>query len=1471
MTIQDLIGNYTVIGANQDDQDISYKGFLTLSKNESNQIFAEWTIHKDQKQTGIGFFKDNFDATPNGGASGSNGTTPTVTTATDTTPDYLDIDADDDGIPDNVEAQSTLGYTAPTGNVGLNGVDSAYENNDGFNPTGVTIINTDSAHPTNSDTTPDYRDTDSDGDTTLDSAESGITPNPGSLGTDSDGDGLDDIYEGSDATAGEAYDVNDEINDPVNNLLDADGDGGSTGDVDYRDTQSQPDTDGDGITDDIDIDDDNDGILDTIEDAAGDADADGIPNRLDIDSDDDGIPDNIEAQSTSGYIAPSGSGTGITDANNNGLDDNYESGQGGTDITPVNTDNITGNNSDTTPDYLDTDSDGDGILDINENGNASTLSGTDTDGDGYDDAFEGVLNDNDVNDDVNNPATDLPDIDSDVNDPDTAQPDAPGYNDVDYRDIDDDRVTPSIPGNILWLRADVAATTTSWADQSGSGNNAVNGAVQPTINTSGVNFNPSYVFNGSSQSMQINSGIFDNLVSYDDITVYIVSKSDVVQNSYGFLEDFNGGEDFLITVPWGDNLVYFGIEGGSSDINFNWGSSVNTFNIFNFFGSGTPANTPLGNVNQALFRDGALLGTDNSFDTSVTGNSSNNFFIGSGNGNNFFDGDIAEIIVFSEVQSDARQQQIQSYLALKYGITLNQTDIAATSVEEGDYVLEDLTTTVWDHSANSGYHNDVAGIGRDDGMLLIQKQSKSINTDATVTIGLGTIATNNASNPSSINTNKSFLVWGNNGAALTSSSSKTLICAPEVQLDRIWKIVETGSIGSVQVAMTEATVGSFNINTALNTPNTIKVLKVADDPTFSTNVKHLPLTSTNINGTNHLVANFDFNGTKYFTYAEINGIFWNGDSAAWKGGAGASEAPSTSAADTDKVLVIDAETSLNNTSVINDANVECVWVKPNTKLVINDGHYLEFDEDFLLEGEIRLIGDAQIVQTHAGVSNVQGNGKIYRDQKAYVPNAYRYHYWSSPVVAALGNTTYQVGVVMKDGTTPTSENSVPKDINFISWNGNISSLNGAPTDPITISNWWIYSYFNGTTRDDWAQKGNLGSINVAEGYIMKSTGRNPQNFTFVGTPNDGTYTKTVSPGTSSLVGNPYPSVMNTQKFIQDNSAVIDGTLYFWEHTGESTTTGVVEGHGKHDYEGGYSQRNEAMGVAANSITDGTAGLGNATYTAPPQYIAVGQGFFVSAPANKGGTFTFNNSQRTYSANNHFFKGQNTNTIPNFKLGFEYTNSVNAEIHRQLGINFKQGNTFEYESGFDSQTFDLQTTDIYWDFPNIDSNLIIAGVGELSAQLQVPLGLVIDTDKPVKLMIDEKENMDGYAIYLVDLLTGQIFNMSTPKELNLSKGTYEDRFVLIFGGQALGVDDEVLLNKISVYADNSANEIVIKNNNNQPIKKVELYNLFGQKVHDWKNIETQFENRLKTNQLPSAVYIVKVFSEKGTISKKIIID
>ena len=556
----------------------------------------------------------------------------------------------------------------------------------------------------------------------------------------------------------------------------------------------------------------------------------------------------------------------------------------------------------------------------------------------------------------------------------------------------------------------------------------------------------------------------------------------------------------------------------------------------------------------------------------------------------------------------------------------------------------------------------------------------------------------------------------------------------------------------------------------------------------------------------------------------------------------------------------------------------CAWVREDSKLVVNNDQFLEVNGEFVLDGEIRLIGDAQLIQSHIGLSNVQGDGIVYRDQQGSVPNSYRYHYWSSPVVKSLGNTNFKVQDVMHDGTTPTSENSAKKEINFVSYS-DLNSLNGAATDPITIANYWIYTYFNGTSRSDWSQKLDDGNINIGEGYTMKSTGRSPQNYTFIGTPNDGTISKTISPNTTSLLGNPYPSVLNVSEFISDNDGSIDGTIYFWEHTGETTTEGNVEGHGKYGYEGGYSQRNQAMGVAANvyTTTDGTAGFGEGGYKEPSQYIAVGQGFFVSAGASQGGVVTFQNSQRAFSNDNVLFKSggkvkkSNNDQIPNFKIGFDYVNEQNNEVHRQLGINFKQGNTLEnYESGYDSSVFDIQDTDIFWDIPEIDLNLIIAGVGQIENDLHVPLGIVVEENQTVKLMVDGKEYMDSYDSYLVDLLNGRIYDLSNTISLTLDKGVYSDRFGLVFREKdALSVKTNSFGDNTLIYQDDSTQELVVYTVEKK-VFKIELYSALGKKILENKLNTSSEEVRILTETIADGIYIVKVFTDKGMLSKKILI-
>ncbi|MEJ8802188.1 Ig-like domain-containing protein [Pontibacter sp. H249] len=119
------------------------------------------------------------------------------------------------------------------------------------------------------------------------------------------------------------------------------------------------DNDFDGVADNIDLDNDNDGITDAIE-GDGDQDGDGIPNKLDLDSDGDGVWDAVEAnvgRSPAGLDLTVGWYTSAVGTNGliNALETTSDSG--------ILEKALPDSDNDTVPDYLDADSDNDGILD----------------------------------------------------------------------------------------------------------------------------------------------------------------------------------------------------------------------------------------------------------------------------------------------------------------------------------------------------------------------------------------------------------------------------------------------------------------------------------------------------------------------------------------------------------------------------------------------------------------------------------------------------------------------------------------------------------------------------------------------------------------------------------------------------------------------------------------------------------------------------------------------------------------------------------------------------------------------------------------------------------------------------------------------------------------------------------------------------------------------------------------------------
>ena len=288
-------------------------------------------------------------------------------TDADTVKDFRDLDSDNDGLADVVEA---LGNDPDqNGQVG-SGVPAV----DGR---GVPLSGAGLAAP------------DSDGDGVIDPRD-----------RDSDGDGLMDLVE-----AGGDDGDNNGI---VDGFTDADGDG-------WQDALSgaalpRPDGDGDGVADVLDLDSDNDGIADVLEaggedadgdgrvgdspqqvDALGielsaplaqrDTDGDGVPDQRDLDADNDGIPDVIEA----GGADPDGdgiSGSGMPQVDAQGRVDPM--------LQPTDTD------EDGMTDPYDLDADGDSLTDLVESGfpdvdaDGMVDGFVDNDGDGYDDARSGT-------------------------------------------------------------------------------------------------------------------------------------------------------------------------------------------------------------------------------------------------------------------------------------------------------------------------------------------------------------------------------------------------------------------------------------------------------------------------------------------------------------------------------------------------------------------------------------------------------------------------------------------------------------------------------------------------------------------------------------------------------------------------------------------------------------------------------------------------------------------------------------------------------------------------------------------------------------------------------------------------------------------------------------------------------------------------------------------------------------------------
>ena len=157
-------------------------------------------------------------------------------------------------------------------------------------------------------------------------------------------------------------------------------------------------------------------------------------------------------------------------------------------------------------------------------------------------------------------------------------------------------------------------------------------------------------------------------------------------------------------------------------------------------------------------------------------------------------GAIGEFLIFPSTLSTINNLKVESYLAIKYGVTLGSSSAVSN-------YLSTSGSLIW--SGTPAYQNNVIGIGRDDASLLNQKQSH--NLDDTVRIYKGSLATTNSGNATTFAVDASYLMMGattgkmkNTAAALAESPAS---CNLYSRFEREWKVTKTNMAETVNLAL----------------------------------------------------------------------------------------------------------------------------------------------------------------------------------------------------------------------------------------------------------------------------------------------------------------------------------------------------------------------------------------------------------------------------------------------------------------------------------------------------------------------------------------------------------------------------------------------------------------------------------------------------------------------------------------------
>jgi len=339
--------------------------------------------------------------------------------------------------------------------------------------------------------------------------------------------------------------------------------------------------------------------------------------------------------------------------------------------------------------------------------------------------------------------------------------------------------------NKLWLRAEAGTfsdngftaavnngTIRQWNDQSGNGSNAFQNTAgnRPIYRTGQDNNLPALQFTGDlfidapapgiagTSSMTylmvfhdtqttiggINDGSGEYILDRATATNELMSLKPLTGNKYALQKRDNGGGGL------GGPVSTTSINTNSKWIEMNRNKAVS----YNLFYNGTLEST-IGDSDGNLTPPSPRIGRHA---TTTNGG---------------LRGFLHEFVIYNSVLNNAHRILINNYISAKYNITLGINDL---------YTMDD--------SANGNFDFEVAGIG--------QASDGSNHKDAQ---GSGFVR---MWNPSNLGNNE-FLIWGRNNLNFSGGNTDVDNTIIKERLNRVWRVSETGDVGTVSISVNMTT------------------------------------------------------------------------------------------------------------------------------------------------------------------------------------------------------------------------------------------------------------------------------------------------------------------------------------------------------------------------------------------------------------------------------------------------------------------------------------------------------------------------------------------------------------------------------------------------------------------------------------------------------------------------------------------